>query len=212
MLYKIKIFLTNHIKGVMLFALVCVMTFCTAIYMIVPLVQSLNTYNQIIDDVGGEEKIAELTSQSEDNDLFSKAEISQNTAPTIYADTDEYKEKQSEIDFKAERYRELKSDLMLTINKNITDFFIAYTEYSQLQTSTNLKKLKQYVTDDFYENHLKCASVKKDIYQLNYVRFADFDKDPILAFVEIKNSDKKYILSYVEQENKGWVISNIQSV
>lgn len=211
MLYKAELFFTNHIKGVILFALACIMTICTAIYLSVPCIQSMNTYNQIIEDVGGEENIKKSSVQSEGDDVFSKAENSQNTDAITYADTDEYKEKQEKIDKKAERYRELKSDLMLTINKNISDFFIAFTEYSQLQTSTNLEKLKQYVTDDFYENQLKSLSVKKDVYQLSYVRFADFDKEPILAFVEMKNTCKRYILSYVKEDNE-WVISNIQIV
>ena len=80
------------------------------------------------------------------------------------------------------------------------------------QTPANLEKLKKYVTDDYYDSTFKTSEVKEQMYTISYIRFADFDKDTISAFVRIKNTDDMYILSYINVDSKGWLINNIQKV
>lgn len=207
---KLQLYLYEHFKGVIVMILACIFTLCTSVYLIVPVVTNIIKCNQIIDSVGGEESIVKKSNSTSTGNLFENA--NDNTAPTSFVDTEEYKEKQKEVSKMEKRIEDLNNDLMITLNKSANDFFVEYTEYAMSQTPANLEKLKKYVTDDYYDSTFKLSEVKQQMYTVSYIRFADFDKDTISAFVRIKNTNEMYILSYINVDSKGWLINNIQEV
>lgn len=211
MLEKLRTYLKEHFKGVIVMIIACILTLCTSVYLMVPMVTNIIECNQIIDSVGGEESITPKSATVSNESLFENGNID-NTYPTSVVDTEEYKEKQKEISKIEKRIEDLNDDLMITLNKSVSDFFVDYTEYAMSQTPANLEKLKKYVTDDYYDSTFKTSEVKEQMYTISYIRFADFDKDTISAFVRIKNTDDMYILSYINVDSKGWLINNIQKV
>lgn len=213
MLSKIQDYLSEHIKGTFLLVIVCILTLCTAVSMLIPSISNLTKYNQIIESLGGEKNIVfqKETTSSEKQDIFAVAENKNSTSPTKITDTKEYQASQDEIQKKQRRINDLDNDLMITVYKSASDFFVNYNEYITTQTPVNLERMKQFMTDKYYDDTFKYSSPEKDVCIVECIRFADFDKDTILAYVQLKNS-KIFLLSYVNDSSKGWVINKIQKI
>lgn len=122
-----------------------------------------------------------------------------------FKDTNEYKEKQSEIDWMNKRINEIDNHLMTTLTRAVSDFADAYTSYSLVQNPANKEALSQYTTDDFYKD-LCDRKVKKDNYLAYNCWFADFDKDTVHIFCETRDG-LSYTVSLVETDTTGWRVN-----
>lgn len=199
---KLQNYLYENYNKVVILVLVCIMTLGTAIYLTFPKARALLTYNEIISAAGGTEAV-EKQNRSAD-DLF-YANTEDNT--TNIVDTDEYKEKEIQIQWMENRITQLENKMTFNITTNVTDFFDAYTAYSQIPNPANLEKLKEYMTDEYY-NEFKTQNVSEGVYLLDNIWYANLDKDTVSVCTQIKEG--KYILfDYINDEQKGWQINGM---
>lgn len=195
---KLHDILYAHYNGVLITLLACVMVIGTAIVITIQPMQTLISCQNIINEVG-EDKVAGYQKSTGPSDLFD------NQKETTYKDTNEYKEKQSEIDWMNKRINEIDNHLMTTLTRAVSDFADAYTSYSLVQNPANKEALSQYTTDDFYKD-LCDRKVKKDNYLAYNCWFADFDKDTVHIFCETRDG-LSYTVSLVETDTTGWRVN-----
>ena len=117
---KLHDILYAHYNGVLITLLACVMVIGTAIVITIQPMQTLISCQNIINEVG-EDKVAGYQKSTGPSDLFD------NQKETTYKDTNEYKEKQSEIDWMNKRINEIDNHLMTTLTRAVSDFADAYT-------------------------------------------------------------------------------------
>lgn len=195
---KLHDILYAHYNGVLITLLACVMVIGTAVVITVQPMQTLISCQNIIDAVG-EDKVAEYQKSTGPSDLFD------NQKETTYKDTNDYKEKQSEIDWMNKRKNEIDNHLMTTLTRAVSDFADAYTSYSLVQNPANQKELSTYTTGDFYEE-LCDRKVNKGNYLAYNCWFADFDKGTVSVYCETREG-LSYIVSLVETDTTGWRVS-----
>lgn len=205
---KIHDFFRRHQNGIIILVLGLVMIIGTSIYLIVPRAKSATNYDQLIESLGGEEAIRsswdEASGTNEEDDLFS-----QSSKKTSYKDTDEYKKKQADIEYKASRYNEItQGDLVLNLDTLIGDFFTAYSQYLQNPSPANSGELQKLVSSECMESILNEKTDDKGPFLVNYSRFADLDKEEVLSYVEMRMDDSKFFISCAKDKDGKWVINN----
>lgn len=201
---KLQNYLYENYNKVVILVLVCIMTLGTAIYLTFPKARALLTYNEIISAAGGTEAV-EKQNKSADDLFDTSSNTGDNTANIV--DTDEYKEKEFQIQWMQNRIAQLDNKVTFIICTNVTDFFSAYEAYSQIPNPANLEKIKAYMTDEYY-NEFKTQKTKEGVYLLDSIWYADLDKKTVAVCTQLK--DGRYILfDYVNDEQKGWQINGM---
>lgn len=209
MIERFKNFLYVHYKMVFLLLAACVMTLGTAIVTTVPIAKNVFYYREIIDAVGGEDKITELTSEK---DMFSaNTDVDSNTQSIAYTNTPDYISRQENIAKMEARTKDLKNDLKVVLSKRISSFFSEYSHYHESQTNENLNKLKAYVTNDLFETMIKPTHLVDFSSLVDLTLFSELDKETVQAYIIMRNVNTRYVIDLIETED-GWRLSKIQPI
>lgn len=201
-LYKAQELLQNHYKKAIVGILICLMVIGTAIYLNIPNIKTLMTYNEILTASGVEE-----VSATQEQDLF---EQSNNTSSESLVDAEEYEEKQAEIENMEKRIDAIDNFLTVTLTDCASNFMDAYTKYSSTQNPANLETLQSFMTEE-YSKEFGNADVTEGNYLAYTMWFADLDKDVVSVYVETR-AGNSFILQYTESDNKGWLLCGIEQV
>lgn len=201
-LYKAQELLQNHYKKAIVGILICLMVIGTAIYLNIPNIKTLMTYNEILTASGVEE-----VSATQEQDLF---EQSNNTSSESLVDAEEYKGKQAEIENMEKRIDAIDNFLTVTLTDCASNFMDAYTKYSSTQNPANLETLQSLMTEE-YSKEFGNADVTEGNYLAYTMWFADLDKDVVSVYVETR-AGNSFILQYTESDNKGWLLCGIEQV
>lgn len=201
-LYKAQELLQNHYKKAIVGILICLMVIGTAIYLNIPNIKTLMTYNEILVASGVEE-----VSATQEQDLF---EQSNNTSSESLVDAEEYEEKQAEIENMEKRIDAIDNFLTVTLTDCASNFMDAYTKYSSTQNPANLETLQSFMTEE-YSKEFGNADVTEGNYLAYTMWFADLDKDVVSVYVETR-AGNSFILQYTESDNKGWLLCGIEQV
>lgn len=201
-LYKTKELLQNHYKKVIIGIIICLMVIGTAIYLIIPNIKTLITYNEILTASGVEE-----VTGTQEQDLF---EQSNNTNSESLVNAEEYKEKQAEIEAMEKRIDAIDNFLTVTLTDCASNFMDAYTKYSSTQNPANLEKLQSFMTEE-YSKEFGNADVTEGNYLAYTMWFADLDKDVVSVYVETR-AGNAFILQYIDSNIKGWLVCGMEQV